>query len=163
MANPRIRPYKLKNGREYFVCFANRLQFRDLQNDSTIITANTQARPREGDGLDSNPLFQDGDMIFNGIIFREIPEMRYGCRSPTRRRRGRHPDRTGVPVWAVGDGLGLGQNAGADLPQGGRLPVLQGVGIKMAYGMKKIAKANPAGQYKEWGVFTIYASAQTDA
>ena len=49
--------------------------FRDLQNDTTIITANTQARPREGDGMDSNPLFQDGDIIYKGLIFREIPEM----------------------------------------------------------------------------------------
>jgi hypothetical protein len=30
----------------------------------------------------------------------------------------------------------------------------------MAYGMKKIAKQSPAGQYKEWGVFTaLFASA----
>jgi hypothetical protein len=58
-ANPRIRPFKLKNGREYFVLFAGPNCFRDLQSDSTIITANTQARPREGDGLDKNPLFQD--------------------------------------------------------------------------------------------------------
>jgi Protein of unknown function (DUF4043) len=49
--------------------------FRDLQADTTIINANTQARPREGDGLDKNPLFQDGDLIYNGIIIREIPEM----------------------------------------------------------------------------------------
>ena len=27
------------------------------------------------DGMDSNPLFQDGDIIYNGLIFREIPEM----------------------------------------------------------------------------------------
>jgi hypothetical protein len=74
-ANPRIRPYKLKNGREYFVVFCGSNCFRDLQNDTTIITANTQARPREGDGLDKNPLFQDGDLLFNGLIIREIPEM----------------------------------------------------------------------------------------
>src|SRR6266516_2536514 len=67
LANPRIRPYKLKNGREYFVLFANSLQFRDLQADTTIINANTQARPREGDGLDKNPLFQDGDLLYSGI------------------------------------------------------------------------------------------------
>src|SRR5580693_3047285 len=58
-ANPRIRPYQLKNGREYFVAFAGSNAFRDLQNDSTIITANTSARAREGNGMDKNPLFQD--------------------------------------------------------------------------------------------------------
>ena len=63
-ANPRIRPYKLKNGREYFVVFCGSHCFRDLQSDTTIINANTQARPREGDGLDKNPLFQDGDLLY---------------------------------------------------------------------------------------------------
>jgi N4-gp56 family major capsid protein len=74
-ANPRIRPYKLKNGREYFVLFVGSNCFRDLQADTTIINANTQARPREGDGLDKNPLFQDGDLLYNGIIVREVPEL----------------------------------------------------------------------------------------
>src|SRR5260370_41835281 len=73
--NPRIRTYKLKNGREFFVTFSGSNCFRDLQNDTTIINANTQARPREGDGMDKNPLFQDGDLIYNGIIIREIPEI----------------------------------------------------------------------------------------
>ena len=54
---------KLKNGREYFVVFVGPNEFRDLQADTTIINANTQARPREGDGLDKNPLFQDGDLL----------------------------------------------------------------------------------------------------
>jgi hypothetical protein len=74
-ANPRIRPYKLKNGREYFVVFVGSNCFRDLQADTTIINANTQARPREGDGLDKNPLFQDGDLLYNGLIIREVPEL----------------------------------------------------------------------------------------
>jgi hypothetical protein len=39
----------------------------------------------------------------------------------------------------------------------------RGVGVKMAYGMKKIAKLNPAGNYKEWGVFTAFTAAQADA
>ena len=75
LANPRIRPYKLKNGREYFVMFANSLQFRDLKSDPSIISGNTQARPREGDGLDKNPVFQDGDLLWDGVVIREIPEM----------------------------------------------------------------------------------------
>src|SRR5581483_4391520 len=75
-ANPRIRPYMVKNtNREYFMVFAGSNCFRDLQNDTTIINANTNARPREGNGMDKNPLFQDGDLIYNGMIIREIPEM----------------------------------------------------------------------------------------
>jgi hypothetical protein len=39
----------------------------------------------------------------------------------------------------------------------------RGVGVKMAYGMKKIAKVNPTGNYKEWGVYTLFTAAQTDS
>ena len=72
-----IRPFKsdATAGREWFVMFCNSLSFRDLAADSTIISANTQARAREGDAIERNPLFQDGDLLYNGIIFREIPEI----------------------------------------------------------------------------------------
>ena len=159
-ANPRIRPYKLKNGREYFVVFCGPNCFRDLQADSTIITANTQARPREGDGLDTNPLFQDGDLLYNGIIIREIPEM--DVRLPITYTTAGATGIQVAPVWMCG------QSAMAWC--WGRMPVptflkeddyqfYRGVGVMMAYGLKVIAKLNPAGNYKDWGLFTgIFAS-----
>src|SRR5258708_4875283 len=163
-SNPRIRPYKLKNGREYFVVFVGSNEFRDLQNDTTIITANTQARPREGDGLDKNPLFQDGDLIYNGMIFREIPEM--DMRLPTTY------TTAGASSIQIAPAFLGGQGAMAWL--WGRMPTptflkeddyqfYRGVGVIMAYGMKKIAKKNPAGNYKEWGVFTGYFAAAADS
>jgi len=38
----------------------------------------------------------------------------------------------------------------------------RGVGVMMAYGLKKIAKKNPAGNYKEWGVFTAFFASLAD-
>ena len=163
LANPRIRPYMLKNGREYFVMFANSLQFRDLKSDPSIISGNTQARPRESDGLDKNPIFQDGDLLWDGVVIREIPEMTVR-----------------LPVTYQTMGNGGGQVAPAFLCGQaavawgwGRMPMptflkeddyqfYRGVGVKMAYGLKKIAKANPTNNYKDWGVFTVYTSATTD-
>jgi len=71
-----IRPFKsdMTAGREWFVLFTPSNVFRDLNADTTIIQANTQARAREGDGMSKNPLFQDGDLMYNGVIIREIPE-----------------------------------------------------------------------------------------
>lgn len=71
-----IRPFKsdMTAGREWFVLMVPSFVFRDLNTDQTIINANTQARAREGDGMEKNPLFQDGDLIYNGVIIREIPE-----------------------------------------------------------------------------------------
>jgi Protein of unknown function (DUF4043) len=160
-ANPRLRPYKLKNGREYFVVFAGSNPFRDLQNDTTIITANTQSRPREGDGLDKNPLFQDGDLLYNGMIIREVPEL--DIRLPTTYTTAGSGGIQVSPLFLCG------QSAMAWA--WGRMPTptflkeddyqfFRGIGVMMAYGMKKIAKKNPTGNYKEWGVFTgIFAAA----
>lgn len=76
-ADPRIRPFKSNatKGREYYVLFVGSRTFRDAAADSTINTANTYARPRENGGMDDNPLFQDGDLLYNGVIIREVPEI----------------------------------------------------------------------------------------
>jgi hypothetical protein len=162
-ANPRIRPYKLKNGREYFVVFAGSNCFRDLQNDTTIITANTQARAREGDGLDKNPLFQDGDLIYNGMIIREIPEM--DIRLPTFYTTAGASSIQVAPVFMCGQGSMAWCWGRMPLPTFRReddYQFIRGVGVMMAYGMKKLAKKNPAGNYKEWGIFTGYFASAAD-
>jgi hypothetical protein len=74
-ASPAIRPFRLEDGREYFVMFAGARSFRDLKNDSVMINANRDARAREGGGMNSNPLFVDGDLIYDGVIVRQIEEI----------------------------------------------------------------------------------------
>lgn len=74
-ASPAIRPFRLEDGREYFVMFAGARSFRDLKDDSVMINANRDARAREGGGMNSNPLFQDGDLIYDGVIIRQIEEI----------------------------------------------------------------------------------------
>ena len=76
-ADPRIRPFQVgdEDGREYFVAFHGARTFRDLKADSTIVTANQSSRAREGMGMDKNPLFQDGDILYDGVIHREVPEI----------------------------------------------------------------------------------------
>lgn len=73
-ANPNITPMQVNDelGREYFVAFHGTRTFRDLNNDATILNANREARPRD---VEANPLFQDGDIIYNGVIHREVPEI----------------------------------------------------------------------------------------
>jgi N4-gp56 family major capsid protein len=73
-ADPHIRPVRVNNGmgREYFVLFAGSLPFRDLKEDATIQQANREARPRD---VEKNPIFQDGDLVYDGVIIREIPEI----------------------------------------------------------------------------------------
>lgn len=59
-------------GREWYVLFIGSRGFEQLSMDSFIALANREARPRD---VESNPLFQGGDLIYNGVIIREIPEI----------------------------------------------------------------------------------------
>jgi len=72
-----VRPYKadMEAGREWFVYFVGSREFSVIGQDPTIVSINTSARPREAGGVDSNPLFQDGDLMYQGVIIREVPEL----------------------------------------------------------------------------------------
>jgi N4-gp56 family major capsid protein len=71
LADPRIRPVKVKGGKEYFVLFVGPLPFRDLKESTAMQTANRDGRER---GVD-NPIFEDGDLLWDGVVIKEIPEM----------------------------------------------------------------------------------------
>jgi N4-gp56 family major capsid protein len=147
-----IRPFKsdMTAGREWYVLFANSMAFRDLSLDATIIAANTYARAREGDGMERNPLFQDGDLLYNGVIIREVPEI---------------PTFTNGTI-IVGQNFLCGQSAVAVAY--GQDPTFRidlkedyefrpGVAIEELRGLKKVSYAG-----KQYGVVTIIAAAVAD-
>jgi len=71
-----IRPYQdPRFDREYYVMFCEPYSFRDLKADTAMINANRDARAREGSSMDKNPLFQDGDLLYDGVIYRQVPEL----------------------------------------------------------------------------------------
>lgn len=69
-----INPYRVDDaaGKEWFVLFVGPEGFRDLSNDPTIYNANKDSRERDAD---SNPIFTSGDLLYNGVVIRQIPEM----------------------------------------------------------------------------------------
>ena len=70
-ASPRIRPISVNDDEEWFVMFMPSLPFRDLMLDPVIINTLQYAWDRGRD----NPLFTAGDILYNGVIIREISEM----------------------------------------------------------------------------------------
>jgi len=76
-ASPAITPFQVNDdlGQEFLVAFHGSRTFRDLANDTPMVNANRDARPREGDAMNRNPLFQAGDLILDGVIHREVPEI----------------------------------------------------------------------------------------
>lgn len=149
-AEPHITPYQLEDGREYYVMFTGPRSFRDLKKDAAMIQANRDARPRD---VSANPIFQDGDLIYDGIIFREIKEIP-------------HIGGAGAgidvePNFLCGKqalGIAWGQEP---TPRQDTLRDYQfrpGVAIEELRGTKKLAFNN-----KQQGIVTLYTAAAADA
>lgn len=165
IANPHIRPFKTgTQGREFYVMFCHPLCFRDLKADTAMVAANRDARPRD---VDANPLFQDGDLIYDGIIFREIPEF-FNARAGTGVNEDTHLVGVGAGAINVGANFLCGAQALGFVNKQAPLPTkkseddygfVDGVGIELAHGMDKLRWNNGAGTNKDNGIVTVYCAA----
>lgn len=155
-ADPHIRPFRVGDeGREFFVMFMDSLAFRDLGEDSTMAQANREARAR---GVDSNPIFQDGDLIYKGVICREIPEIAglggVGAAAATV-----------SPAFLCGAqalGVGYGQMPRPTVKKEDDYGFVKGRGIEECLGVSKIVKddgSNPV----DHSMVTVYVAAAADA
>ncbi len=150
-ANPRIRPIRLSGGDEYYVLFCGTRAFRDAQLDSTIYQANRDARPRV---VADNPIFTGGEMIYDGVIIKEIPEL------PVLTNAGNGGSVDVQPCFLCGQ-QAIAYALGMDMT-----PIMQeddygsisGVGAKEFSGIKKIFFNG-----KQHGVVTTYVAAAADS
>ncbi|WJR67239.1 DUF4043 family protein [Neorhizobium sp. CSC1952] len=169
LADPAIKPYKTKNGYEYFVTFAGTNAFRDYKNDPTIIQLNRDARAREGNGMNNNPLFQDGDLLVDGVIIREVPEIsQYVTNVWTSLLTAGNSSARVEPVFLCGQQaavLGWGQMAKPTFRKEDDYGFITGVGTEMAFGVSKMFKKHPMDgtNLKQWGVVTCFVAAAADA
>jgi len=167
LANPRIRPYKTKNGYEYFIAFAGTNTFRDLK--LSLETINKDARSREGNGMEKNPIFQDGDQIYDGVIVREVPEISMFVDTvwTTLLLAGAGAAVRVEPVFLCGQQavvFAWGQMAKPTFRKEDDYGFLTGVGVEMAYGIAKMFKKHPMdGTFlKQWGMLTGFFATVTD-
>jgi N4-gp56 family major capsid protein len=85
-ANPKVRPIRTEsNGRHYYILYVDPRCFRDLKADATITQAQREVRLE----TENNRLFKGGDLLWDGVIIKEVPEMF---------------DELGAPFTNVGDG-----------------------------------------------------------
>jgi hypothetical protein len=166
LANPKIRPYRLEDGREYFVAFAGSFPFRDLK--ASLETVNKDARPREASGMDKNPIFQDGDLIYDGVIIREVPEIGdYVTNVWTSLLTAGNSSSRVEPVFFCGQQAAVmawGQMAKPTFRKEDDYGFVDGVGVEMAYGISKMFKKPQDGTaLKQWGMLTAFVSGAADA
>lgn len=69
LADPIVRPIRVNDDEEWYVMFAGSLAFRDLKNSLATINQNAEVRGKQ------NPLYTDGDLVWDGVIIREVPEI----------------------------------------------------------------------------------------
>jgi hypothetical protein len=175
--NPLIRPVMIKEDEPHFVCFTGLATFRDLRTDSTLLTSMQEALPR----AKSNPLFQGGDLLWDGIVIKEIPDMDKFI-----------DNTTGTGLWdgvwganATGDSLltsggssgrigpsflcgtqavafGRGRNASFSLRKEDDYGHLDGVACTAKHDIKKIFYSSNSLVNQQFGMVTMYNAAASD-
>lgn len=70
-ASPKIRPIRTTDDERWYIAYTDSRCFRDLKADSVITAAQREAWTRGKD----NPLFSGGDIIFDGVIVKEISDI----------------------------------------------------------------------------------------
>lgn len=165
-ASPKIRPFKTDDGYEYYVAFAGINTFRDLK--ASLETINKDARPREGNGVSKNPLFQDGDQIYDGVIVRQVPEISSFVTNvwTTLKTAGASSARV-EPVFLCGQqaaAMCWGQMAKPTFRKEDDYSFVTGTGIEMAYGVSKIFKKHPntGSNLVQFGMATGFFASATD-
>lgn len=157
-ANPRIKPLRIgEGGEEWYVVFMGSRNFRDAKRDPVIYSANENARSR--DKLMENPIFTGGEMIYDGMILKEIEEI------PTLTSVGASSADC-APSFLCGQEA-LGRAMGSDptpIEELTDYKFRKGVGMEELTGLKKIffTKGGTT-TCKQHGVFTIYTAAAADA
>lgn len=166
LATPRIRPISIDDGYERFVCFAGTTAFRDLKAD--LKTSNTDGRPRST----SNIIFKDGDLEWDGVVVREVPEIDsfvddlWNVATAGNLKTGGATGSRVTPVFFCGQ-------SSLAMPWA-KMPVpttrdqtdyqfVKGVGIMACYGIAKVFKKNATNNLRQWGVVTGFFSSPADA
>ena len=73
-ANPKVRPIRSEaNGRHYYLLYVDPRCFRDLKTEpnSPIVEAQREVVLE----MENNRLFQGGDLLWDGVIIKEIPQI----------------------------------------------------------------------------------------
>jgi len=179
-AAPKIRPYKTTDGREYFVAFAGSANFAQLKlamnqtgmpTTPAVLGINVYARPREENGFGgapNNPLFQDGDLMYDGVIIREVPEIDNFVQTPWNLHQAGTTTSRVAPVFLCGQQAVMfawGKMATPTFLDQTDYQFRRGVGVKMCYGIAKtfrVPRANfttPGTKKVQTGVVTGFFSA----
>jgi hypothetical protein len=166
---PKITPWEIEElDQEMYVCFIGDRAFKSLQNDPTMYQANRDARSREGNATKTNPIFTGGALLYDGILYKNIPEItqRLLILAGTS---GASMDVE--PYFLCGQAsmvYAMGQMPRPTTLEDGDYEFVTGLGIETQYGTAKVAKnpqasslapATDLGTLVDWGMVTGFVPA----
>ncbi len=170
--DPLIRPVMLNEDEPWFVYFTGSYSFRDLRVNSTMRDALREAMPR----LKSNPLFSGGDLFWDGVIIKEVPDIDkfidnasgtglwdgvWGANATgdSLKTSGASSSRVGVGFLCGAQAVcfGRGKDASFNLRKEDDYDHLSGVALTAKHDIKKIFYNN-----KQFGVVTHFHSSSVD-
>jgi hypothetical protein len=70
-ADPLIRPIMVKGDEPWYILYLGKYAFRDLRDDATLLATMQNSLARNKD----NPLFAGGDLLWDGVIIKELPDL----------------------------------------------------------------------------------------
>lgn len=164
---PKINPWMVEGeggDQEWYLCLLGSRAFRDLKADPVMAQANRDARARESNPTETNPIFTDGALVYDGVVYKEIPEI-------TQRLLLKSVGNGSIdvePVFLLGQGAYayvMGQMPRPTQLEDGDYDFITGMGIEAQYGVGKIAKAPlsagasaTVGTLVDWGVVTGFVA-----
>jgi len=164
-SQPTITPYMVEEpNAEWFLVACGSRAFRDFSGSDEVKQANREARAREREDWKKNPIFRSGDIVLDGCIVTEIPEIDTILGGDLEEKGADSCDLT--PIFLLGQnalGMPWVQNPAPTKRSEDDYGFKKGVGIEMSYGIGKLAKAPiGGGGLKDFGVHTTFAAAAAD-
>lgn len=167
---PKINPWQTKDSdQEWYLCLLGSRAMRDLKADPVMSQANRDARERENNPTNKNPIFTGGGLVYDGVIYLEIPEI---TQRLLLKGVGSGPIDV-EPVFLLGQSAlayAVGQMPRPTQLEDGDYDFITGMGIEAQYGVAKIAKAPLAlgasatvGSLVDWGMVTGFVAGVANA
>jgi hypothetical protein len=163
---PKITPWSIEgenSDQEWYLCLLGSRGMRDLKADPVMYQANRDARERENSPTNKNPIFTGGGLVYDGVIYLEIPEI-------TQRLLLKDVGASSIdvePFFMLGQAAmayAMGQMPRPTQLEDGDYDFITGMGIESQYGVGKIAKAPQGvsgatvGDLVDWGMVTGFVS-----
>jgi hypothetical protein len=151
-ADPLVRPIRTSNGVETYVMFVGTQGFIHLQEDLETLHSNAGMR---GEG---NPLFRPGDLIWDNVVIREVPEISTLLANSTYYATAGNGSSKVEPAFLCGAqavGYGLGQRPNIVVDREKDYKFQPGVAVELKHEIDKLVYNS-----KDHGVVSVFVTGE---